>query len=302
VANIGPNKGRTLRPAAHRFAAMLIEEVRAVTGMNYREITHALFVEGYPLDADATSVDPDRAWEYTLPLTHYRARVPKFDQLQILENDVAYLLKRPAQTLVIEDLGVLSKHPHNFSAFITVPRENLSWKGRDWCPDTLAITYSSHWPTYGDLVQAGLEPLFRWQYGYLWEQGDFQRASFGFPDTDTIETLIEQRMRRLALLFEGLTYLLHCDRYKHSVSADFLNALETIAVSEDELRLYCIAWGPKGLHRWRALDEEKLTRLRAIEDLNIMHVPEICRKTAETKGNFGHSVEMKFLDKSINYL
>lgn len=80
------SKKRALRPAAHRFAAMLIEEVRAVTGMTYPEITHALFVEGYPKNPNGKEVDRDRAEEYTLPLSHPRSRTPGFDELQLLET------------------------------------------------------------------------------------------------------------------------------------------------------------------------------------------------------------------------
>lgn len=280
---------------------MLIEEVRAITGMNYREITHALFVEGYPQDADATSVDPDRAQEYTLPLTHHRARVPKFDQLQTLENDVAYLLKRPAQTLIVEDFGLANKDPHRFSHFVAVPQAALSWKSRDWRPDNLAITYSSKWPTYGELVQAGLAPLFRWQYGCLWEAGHFQRASCGFPDALPIETLLEQRVYRLALVFEGLSYLLHRSSAELPVSKDFLNALWTMKLSEEELRLYCIAWGPEGLDRWRGLAETTLATCGAVSNADLKFLPEICRKPTEIKGNMEHSKETKFLDKSRNY-
>jgi hypothetical protein len=144
----------------------------------------------------------------------------------------------------------------------------------------LAITYSSNWPTYGELVQAGLDPLFRWQYGCLWEEGNFQRASFGFPETHAIETLLEQRVHRLTLVFEGLTHLLHRKRIGRTVSTDFLNALGTITVSEDELRLYCNAWGPRGLHRWRDLADTMLTQCCTVEDLDITFLPEICRKFA----------------------
>lgn len=299
MANTKPNKGRALRPAAHKFAAMLIEEVRAVTGMNYREITHALFVEGYPQDADATTVDPDRAREYTLPLTHYRARVPKFDQLQTLENDVAYLLKRPAQTLVIADFGQLDEESEEFSQFVAVPQAGLSWKSRKGSPDNLAITYASTWPTYGELVEAGLVDLFKWQYGWLWEQGMFQRGSHGFPDAFSIETLLEQRIRRLEVAFEGLSYLLHRKRGGHPVQEDLVNALEALKVSDEELRLFCVAWGPRGLHRWRHLSEATLAR--CYPNVNPVLLPEFCRKPAEIDGNVGHSKERKFLDKSRNY-
>jgi len=280
---------------------MLIEEVRAVTGMNYREITHALFVEGYPQDADATTVDPDRAREYTLPLTHYRARVPKFDQLQTLENDVAYLLKRPAHTLVIADLGLLDREPDEFGQFVAVPRAGLSWNRRKGPLDNLVITYASTWPPYGELVEAGLVDLFKWQYGWFWEQGLFQRGSHGFPDTFPIETLLEQRIRRLEIAFEGLSYLLHRKPRGHPVPEDLANALEALKVSDEELRLFCIAWGPQGLHRWRDLSEATLARCCPTPNVNPVLLPEFCRKPTEIDRNAGHSKERKFLDKSRNY-
>jgi hypothetical protein len=221
-----------------------------------------LFVEGYPDHPEGKTVDPDRAREYTLPLTHRRARVPKFAELQTLENDVAYLLKRPAHELVVEDLESIHTE---FDLFLTIPKAGISWRRQnDRSPDSLAIAYAWGWPTHGEVVEVALTELFTWQYGYLWTESSPARAKFNFPEGLPIETLLEHRVRRLTQTYYRLAGYLHamCPGRTHiNVAPDEL--LEGIQISEQELQLFLIAWGPRGLYRWRSLTATTIARASA---------------------------------------
>lgn len=91
MANIGPNRGRVLRTALNRFAAILIDEARTFTGMSYAELDEALGLE------------QGQSYRYSLYPRTGKTRAPQAASIQQLENRVAKLLKRCAHRLVIQN-------------------------------------------------------------------------------------------------------------------------------------------------------------------------------------------------------
>lgn len=277
---------------------MLIEEVRAVTGMTYPEITHALFVEGYPKNPNGKEVDRDRAEEYTLPLSHPRSRTPGFDELQLLENDVAYVLERPAHTLVITDRNIPDNAEDPAMQFISVPRKGIDWRRerrrRKVDPDSLEVAYAADWPTYGALVEVGLAELFKWQYGYLWKRGHFARSMYAIPDQCDIDTWLQQRVDRLELVFNGLTHLMLADHRQQNFPAEIFDMLWAIPTSPDELCLYLRTFGPRGVHRWRHLAESFLEKR-----ISAGILPEIWGKNGQSQATTGKEIPRRFKQLAV---
>lgn len=183
MANIGRTKGRRLSLALNRFAAMLVEEVRDISGKTYAELDEALgYKEG---ELKRYSVYPRTS----------KTRSPKARDIQMLEDRVAKLLKRPSHKIVIEDNSLITKkNGFDPSALVIgVPDENLDI--RHIKVGYLQLGYEGDWPNYrrlkycSPLVGQSLIDLYTWQWGILWTQE--MREFYGVPDNIPIEEFLE---------------------------------------------------------------------------------------------------------------
>jgi hypothetical protein len=177
--NVGSNKGHRLQVARSRFAAMLIQEARDVTGFNFKQLDQALGLE--------------EGYSRRYSLYPKKCRAPQAARLQDMENRIAKLLKRSAHVVVLEDLTKVVGKPHS------------GLNARDTDKYSLWLTYADNWPTYDclknyrepgmsengcdrqseqeplihELVGAGaayeawphMLRLYAWQWGVLWDKG-----------------------------------------------------------------------------------------------------------------------------------
>jgi|SRR5450830_114337 len=181
--NVGPNKGRRLRLALARFAAVLIEEARDITGFSYERLDEAL---GFP---------PGQSIRYS----RYNkgggdTRAPQAAGIQELENRVAKLLGRVPQTVVVENNAKITEGGFHEEGFIAGrPEENVNL--REYKANDFQLGYEGDWPTYRrlkydpstlfcdfppihELVEKGAHDswpemlkLYAWQWGVLWDRG-----------------------------------------------------------------------------------------------------------------------------------
>lgn len=193
MANIGPNKGRKLRLALSRFAAMLIEEARDVSGLSYPKLDQAL---GLP---------DGQAFRYSQYPIVAKTRAPQAGSVQQLEVRVARFLKRPAHVVVVENNSLLGgPGSHRLDLVVGTPADELDL-GESNSTD-LQLGYEGDWPTYRrlkyaewsdslesicSLVNRKASPedwpemlaLYSWQWGVLWDRGIpwLSRPDYGFP-------------------------------------------------------------------------------------------------------------------------
>src|SRR3546814_7312118 len=90
MANVGPNRGRRLRLALSRFAAMLIEEAQSISGLSYAQLDEAL------------DLPSGQSFRYSRYPVEAKTRAPQAGSVQRLENRVAVFLKRPRHIVVVE--------------------------------------------------------------------------------------------------------------------------------------------------------------------------------------------------------
>lgn len=193
--NVGPNKGRRLRLALARFAAVLIEEARDITGFSYERLDEAL---GLRLGQSI------RYSRYNKGGSDSRA--PQAAGIQELENRVAKLLGRLAHTVVVENNSKITEGGfHQAGFFAGHPEENLNL--REYKANDFQLGYEVDWPTYRrlkydpstlfcafppihELVDKGTHDawpemlkLYAWQWGALWDRGLpwLDRESIGVP-------------------------------------------------------------------------------------------------------------------------
>jgi hypothetical protein len=196
--NVGPNKGRRLRLALARFAAVLIEEARDITGFSYERLDEAL---GLPQGQSIRYSRYNKGGGAT--------RAPQAAGIQELENRVAKLLGRLAHTVVVENNAKIADGGFNQEGFVAgCPKENLDL--REYKADDFQLGYEGDWPTYRrlkydpsmlfceqflihKLVDLGMHDawpemlkLYSWQWGVLWDRGLpwLQREAIGvIPNT-----------------------------------------------------------------------------------------------------------------------
>lgn len=171
VANNGPNKGQKLRNAYSKFASILIAEVKDIQGISNEKIDERLNI---------CSGDAFRYSQYQIPK---KSRVPLTKNIQLLENKVAALLKRPAHKVIIE---INSQDVFSVGA----PNQFPDLKKFDW--SEIELGYEHGWPTYRSLstgdIPLGRQPTifelvasktpeedwppmllqYSWQWGCLW--------------------------------------------------------------------------------------------------------------------------------------
>lgn len=201
--NVGPNKGRRLKTALSRFAAMLVEEARDITGLSYAKLDEEL---GLP---------DGQAKRYSLyPMTE-KTRAPQAGGIQQLENRVARLLKRTAHIVVIENNTKIDLDHGDWMHHIEGrPGDKLNL--REFDSYDLQLGYEGDWPTYRrlkystkdlfspwtpihELLSRGahdewkeLLKLYSWQWGVLWDKGLpwLNRSDWDLPDNISVELFL----------------------------------------------------------------------------------------------------------------
>jgi len=201
MANIGKNRGRRLRLAISRFAAMLIEEAQSISGLSYAELDEAL---GLP---------DGQAFRYSRYPIDAKTRAPQAGSIQQLENRVAKFLRRPAHNVVVEDHRLVDENDLlNVGRLIIGTPDNVDID--DAADVDLQLVYEGDWPTFRRLKAddlLGYEPidslikrgatieewpemfaLYAWQWGMLWERGVpwLTRERYGIADGVSVEDWI----------------------------------------------------------------------------------------------------------------
>lgn len=206
MANIGSNKGRRLRVALSRFAAMLIEEARDITGLTFPELDEGLELE------------PGQAVRYSRYPIEAGTRAPNAAGIQRLEEKVAALLKRPSHTVVIENNALLSED-WLADPVVGVPAADINLRTTE--STDLQLGYEDDWPTYRRLKysvpQDGIRllDLYLWQYGVLWEMGtlppEWSREAIGVPEDMPVEEflpqLVQEAKRQRLQILKGIQAL-----------------------------------------------------------------------------------------------
>ncbi|MBW9336672.1 hypothetical protein FEE59_24440 [Herbaspirillum sp. RU 5E] len=186
MANITKNKGRRLRLALNRFASMLMEEARDISGLSIGKLDEQLGLAQGQCQRYATY--PPTA----------RTRAPQADEIQNLENLVARFLKRPAHVILLVDNSKF--HIDGLPGQI-LGAPDMGLNLRDGTETDFELSYEDEWPTYRRLKYGraidGIRPieLYRWQWGYLWERKKLQlpwtREAQGIPQNTAIEPFLE---------------------------------------------------------------------------------------------------------------
>lgn len=201
--NVGPNKGRRLKAALSRFAAMLIEEARDISGLSYGKLDEEL---GLP---------DGQAKRYSLYPMRAKTRAPQAASIQQLENRVARLLRRTAHIVVVENNAKLDVDDGDWLRHIEGrPSDELNL--REYNSMDFQLGYEGDWPTYRRLkynpkdLFAPLTPvhelvsreahdewrellkLYSWQWGILWDKGLpwLSREEWGIPADAPIESFL----------------------------------------------------------------------------------------------------------------
>jgi len=222
--NVGENKGRRLKLALSRFAAMLIEEARDLTGFSYTQLDEKLDL-------------PDgQSYRYSLYPITAKTRAPQAAGIQELENRVARLLKRAPHKIVVENNSKLAEgSPFSDSHVEDMVGEKLNLREYDALDFQLGYEYD--WPTYRrlkydpevlfssgekifELMQLGahdrwpeLLRLYSWQWGVLWDKDLpwLSRFEFGISEDWDIEFFLMHYTTNVLLQREKFRIQLHAD-------------------------------------------------------------------------------------------
>jgi hypothetical protein len=177
MANIGPNRGRVLRTALNRFAAMLLDEARTFTGLSYSDLDEALGLE------------EGQSYRYSLYPRTRKTRAPQAASIQQLENRVARLLKRHAHRLVVQNNKTAGRGQDEI---IGAPGNSIDFDNLVW--SNLQIAYEHDWPTFRRLKGRSAMPHYLWQWGILWDKGliphPWSRQAFGLPSDMPVEAFL----------------------------------------------------------------------------------------------------------------
>lgn len=195
MANNGQNKGRRLRVAISRFAAMLIEEAMDISG-----------AKGFEQLDEALDFPTGRCAAYAKYPLRRKTRAPQADEIQNLENLVARLLKRPTHIIVIEE----NRSVRTFGGSVNVVGEpDAGINLRDFDENDLQLGYQDDWPTYRRLKYNSLAHLtgeslighYCWQWGILYDRGllvePWKTMMLGVTGGVAIESLIPERMKKM---------------------------------------------------------------------------------------------------------
>ena len=177
MANVGPNRGRTFRGAINRFAAMLIDEARTLTGCSYAELDALL------------DLPEGQCYRYSLYPRTKKTRSPQAASVQNLENRVARLLKRRAHTVLVQNNK--AAHPCGDETS-GAPGDQASLgeiTGSDF-----QLVYEHDWPTFRRLKDKAVMSHYLWQWGILWDRGavplPWSRELFNLPADMPVELFL----------------------------------------------------------------------------------------------------------------
>jgi len=188
MANYGPNKGRRLTVALRRFAAMLIEEARDISGLSFCELDEELGLE------------PGESLRYARFPSGPKSRAPQAGSIQRLENSIAKLLGRPAHVIVVEDNSRYQAGALSASLEVGIPRPGMNL--RQAVPTDIQLGYRDDWPTYRRLKYSpdregvSLFSLYAWQYGVFWDKdilpSPWTREEQGIPRNAALSSYLEE--------------------------------------------------------------------------------------------------------------
>lgn len=151
------NKGWVRRVAYARFTSCLMKELAHVGGLDTSaKRLDALMTVGWN-DGRAGELDEKDFNRYNKYPLRPKARVLSTKKLQILENAVAAILKRPAHTLMLID----NARQKTFPLAARLPKDT------EW--HHLEVIYEDDWPTWRRL-EGSLYETYQWQYGIDWDQ------------------------------------------------------------------------------------------------------------------------------------
>jgi hypothetical protein len=196
--NLGKNKGRRLRGALSRFASMLIEEARDLTGMTHTDLDAAL------------ELPEGQSYRYSLYPMQSKTRAPQAASIQQLENRVAKLLKRVPHQIVIYDNAKLMEMNEVEFVEDAIGKPSSDMNLRNSHEYDLQLGYEADWPTYRRLkIEPEKLKLYQWQWGIFWDrtQPCPYRKMFGVREDVPVEQCLAQIMEaamRQAKLFDLL--------------------------------------------------------------------------------------------------
>lgn len=177
MANVGTNRGRTLRGALNRFAAILIDEARTLTGLSYSDLDAAL---GLP---------DGQTYRYSLYPRTRKTRAPQAASIQQLENRIAKLLKRRAHKIVVRNNRVTSQ---DRDEIIGSPGDLFDFGDLVW--SDLELAYEYDWPSFRRLKGRLVMEHYLWQWGILWDRGlvpyPWTRETLGVPADMPVEEFL----------------------------------------------------------------------------------------------------------------
>lgn len=181
MANIGPNEGRKLHGALNRFAAILIDEAKDLTGYSYAQLDVLL------------DLPEGQSYRYSLYPRRKKSRAPQAGSIQQLENRVAKVLKRHAHKVVIRDNSIVQQAGvEGADGIIGTPDDQPSLDGAEWWH--LELVYEHDWPTYRRLKGRSVIQHYLWQWGILWDRGvlpfPWSREILGVPHDMPVESFL----------------------------------------------------------------------------------------------------------------
>lgn len=148
--NTGENSGPCLRSALKRFASMLIEEAKDLTGLTLSQLDVKLADPLLRGEDDHYHHSEGQADRY---LHSKKDRGPRAKSIQGLENRVAKLLGRTAHTVLVRNNFKIHYGDIRFLEEIEgkpadVPNSRL----RKFGPIAFELVYEDNWPTYHQLT------------------------------------------------------------------------------------------------------------------------------------------------------
>lgn len=216
--NVGHNKGRRLRAALSRFAAMLIEEASDISGMSFSQLDEKLDI-------------PDgQSYRYSLYPMRSKTRAPQAGGIQGLENRVAKLLKRSAHTIVVLNNAELTNTENIYLADTVEGKPSDELNLREFDGALFEFGYEGDWPTYRHLK---LRPenlrFYAWQWGILWDKDSSlcSREAWGIHPSTSVESFLPELTLKIMRERE-LISLLQKTSSGRRIEAYWKNALTTI--------------------------------------------------------------------------
>lgn len=191
MANNGKNKGQRLKDARQRFAAMLIQEVHDITGLDFARIDRALSLES------------------GMAYKRFHMQGPNALLIQDLENRVAKFLGRPSHRIIVINRKL---------GFACVGTPGGKMDKKNFLAKDFFLAYDDEFPTYGSMnvhkgpseywppiselikskaTQYDWSPFlskYSWQWAILWDQVPWLlKSAHGIKSEEELSKFIEQK-------------------------------------------------------------------------------------------------------------